>query len=122
MDEYEIEIRAVDRRIAALKMAPDGGDPILLAELEHESHVLKTVYALALSLEERGAADPWVREGLAQLAFAPWGLKAAYDFIYDLVEELPVPDSRRTGDLLRSIRELDPVAELRTRLAEREVS
>jgi hypothetical protein len=122
MDEYTLEIRELDRRIAALKSAPDGGDPALLAELEDERNILKTLYSAALEFLERGDQDPRLAADLEPLGFSPWGLKAAYDFVYELMEELPVPHAGRTSELLRGIRSLDPAAEVSARLAKRELS
>jgi hypothetical protein len=95
---------------------------VLLRELEDERNLLRTIFEKALALEERGSQEPWLRTSLGLLGFTPWGIKAAYDFIYELVEEIPVPPSREASGVLRAIRALDPVAALTARLAERGLS
>jgi len=109
MDEYEKEIRDVQREIERLVEAD--GDAAAIRELEMQAQVLAAIYAQAQALLVKGETDSQLRSGLAMRGYGPWTLDNVYAFVYEAAVEMPaeghgqfVRDVSHTdfGDLLQA--------------------
>ena len=87
MDEYEKEIRDVQREIERLVEAD--GDAGAIRELEMQAQVLTAIYARAQDLLARGETDPELRAGLSMKGYGPWNLDNVYAFVYESAVEMP---------------------------------
>ncbi len=81
MDEYEKEIRDVQREVE--RLAEADGDAEAIRELEMQVQVLTAIYAQAQALLKRGDTDPELRSGLAMRGYGPWNLDNVYTFVYE---------------------------------------
>lgn len=87
MDEYEKEIRDVQREIERLVEAD--GDAGAIRELEMQVQVLTAIYEQAQALLKRGDADSELRNGLALRGYGPWNLDNVYAFVYEFAVDMP---------------------------------
>jgi hypothetical protein len=87
MDEYEKEIRDVQREIERLVEAE--GDAGAIRELEMQVQVLIAICAQAHALLKQGDTDPDLRSGLAMRGYGPWNLDNVYAFVYESAVDMP---------------------------------
>jgi hypothetical protein len=81
MDEYQLEITELRRRLARLKFehAPEH----IIEELEAELAILRALYASASNLLAAGEENPRLRAAFRQQGFGPWTLENVYFYVYE---------------------------------------
>ena len=102
MDEWQLEMQEIQRRLAQLK-AHDG-DPVIIDELEAELRILDSFYLTSLDVLEAGMRDVEAQRGLQAERWGEWNLRNVYSFVYDLSMDLPAEPGR---DLAAQIDSLD---------------
>ena len=107
MDEWQLEMQEIARRLAQLK-AHDG-DPGIIDELEAELRILDAFYLTSLDVLEAGKRDLDAHRGLQAERWGEWNLRNVYSFVYE--KALEVELGRR--ELSSVIPELDYIAMLR---------
>ncbi len=86
MNDYQKEIADLEAQIEELVEAE--GDPKTIAELAMQVEILKTIYARAIDLLERGKNDQDLRYGLRIQGYGDWTLDNVYAFVYERAVEL----------------------------------
>jgi hypothetical protein len=81
MDEYQIEIREIRRKLSRLRAEKASDD--LIDEYEAELRNLDSLYRAATVTYEAAAARPELRRALAELGFGEWTLENVYNFVYE---------------------------------------
>ncbi len=110
MDEYELEITQLRRRIAGLKFRR--ADPILIHELEQELRILEAIYRATWRTFEAGEGRSQLRSRFQDLDLGVWTFENVYSYVYDEAVRL-----EPAGDLATAIERHDYVAPLRDRAA-----
>lgn len=98
MDEYQLEIDALRRRLTELREAE--ADPPLIEEYEVELRNLTALYRAAAETFSAGGENPRLARALAMLGFGEWSLINVYSFVYDLSMELPVDIGRELASVV----------------------
>ncbi|HEX6537615.1 MAG TPA: hypothetical protein VF155_00350 [Candidatus Dormibacteraeota bacterium] len=88
MDEYQLEIQQLTRKLAQLRDAE--ADPALIAEYEVELRNLNALYRASRETYDVGMADRRLAEALHRVGFGAWTLENVYSFVYDISMELPL--------------------------------
>ena len=86
MDEWQLEMDEIQRRLADLR-AHDG-DPVIIDELEAELRILNAFYSTARDVYEAGLHDEAAHRGLATERWGDWTLRNVYSYIYERAMEL----------------------------------
>lgn len=107
MDEWQLEMDEIQRRLGELK-AHDG-DPIIIDELEAELRILNSFYETTLDVFEAGRNDRDAHQGLVAERWGEWSFRNVYSYVYDRAMELE-PGRRELSSL---IPEQDYIAMLR---------
>jgi hypothetical protein len=107
VDEWQLEMEEISRRLAQLK-AHDG-DLIIIDELEAELRILNSFYLTSLDVLEAGRRDIEAQRGLEAERWGDWNLRNVYSFVYE--KALEVELGRR--ELSSVIPELDYIGMLR---------
>ena len=106
MDQYQIEIRDLRRRLAQLER--DEAPPDLINEYEAEVRMHTALYRAAQETFDAGSDDRRVRSALHELGFGEWTLDNVYSYVYEASMELP-----DDGDLAARIDDTDFTDSLR---------
>jgi hypothetical protein len=102
VDDYQKEIADLEIQVEQLVEAE--GDAKTIAELSMQLEILKTIYARATDLYQRGVQDEGLRYGLRIQGYGAWTLDNVYAFVYERSVELePQPHKAFVG----GIREAD---------------
>ena len=98
MDDYQKEIADLERQVEQLVEAE--GDAKTIAELTMQLEILKTIYARATDLLQRGDRDEGLRYGLRIQGYGDWNLDNVYAFVYERSVELEAgPHSAFVGGI-----------------------
>jgi hypothetical protein len=97
MDEWQLEMAEIGRRIGELK-AHDG-DPVIIDELEAELRILNSLYSTALDVLEAGQRDLGAQAGLVAERWGEWTLRNVYSYVYEKAMELE-PGRRELSSLV----------------------
>jgi hypothetical protein len=98
VDDYQKEIADLERQVEQLVEAE--GDAKTIAELSMQLEILKTIYARATDLYQRGRADEGLRYGLRIQGYGDWSVDNVYAFVYERAVELePGPHSAFVGGI-----------------------
>lgn len=81
MDEYQLEIESLRRKLEGLRAAE--ADALVIEEYEIELRNLRALYAAAQETVSAGESDARMREALSLLGFGDWTLDNVYAFVYD---------------------------------------
>lgn len=98
MDEYQVEIRDLQRTLARLREAD--ADAPLIEEYEAELRNLSAIYQAATDTLCQGKHDLRVRQALSGLGFGDWTLANVYSFVYELSMEIPLSEGRDLAGLV----------------------
>lgn len=107
VDEYELEIQQLQRRIAALKFKR--GDPVVIEELELQLRILQAIYRATWRTFEAGEAEEALHDRFRELDLGDWTFENVYFYVYDEAVQL------EGGDLAAVIERQDYVALLNRR-------
>jgi predicted Zn-dependent protease len=107
VDEYELEIQQLQRRIAALKFKR--ADPVVIEELELQLRILQAIYRSTWRTFEAGEAQEALRDRFRELDLGNWTFENVYFYVYDEAVQL------EAGDLAAAIERQDYVALLNRR-------
>jgi hypothetical protein len=98
VDDYQKEIADLERQVEQLVEAE--GDAKTIAELSMQLEILKTIYARATDLYQRGRVDEGLRYGLRIQGYGDWSVDNVYAFVYERAVELePGPHSAFVGGI-----------------------
>jgi hypothetical protein len=98
VDDYQKEIADLERQVEQLVEAE--GDAKTIAELTMQLEILKTIYARATDLLQRGDRDEGLRYGLRIQGYGDWNLDNVYAFVYERSVELEAgPHSAFVGGI-----------------------
>jgi hypothetical protein len=98
VDDYQKEIADLERQVEQLVEAE--GDAKTIAELSMQLEILKTIYARATDLYQRGRVDEGLRYGLRIQGYGDWSVDNVYAFVYERAVELePGPHSVFVGGI-----------------------
>jgi hypothetical protein len=97
MDEWQLEMEEIQRRLALLK-AHDG-DLIIIDELEAELRILNSLYVTSLEVCEAGQRDAEAHRGLVAERWGEWNFRNVYSYIYEKAMELE-PGLRELSSLV----------------------
>jgi hypothetical protein len=98
VDDYQKEIADLERQVEQLVEAE--GDAKTIAELSMQLEILKTIYARATDLYQRGRGDDGLRYGLRIQGYGDWSIDNVYAFVYERAVELePGPHSAFVGGI-----------------------
>jgi hypothetical protein len=86
VDEYQLEIQALRRKLAILR--DQEADADLIEEHEAELRNLTALYTAASETYEAGEQDSRLRTALESLGFGAWTLASVYSFVYDASMEI----------------------------------
>ena len=86
MDEYSQEINEIQSQIDAMVEAEE--DANLIADLEMQLQILRTLYQQATMLLAEGEGNPELRRNLAMRGYGDWTLDNVYAFVYERSVEL----------------------------------
>ena len=86
MDDYQKEIADLETQVDQL--VEDEGDAKTIAELSMQLEILKTIYARATDLFQRGQKDEGLRYGLRIQGYGDWSVDNVYAFVYERSVEL----------------------------------
>jgi hypothetical protein len=106
VDEYQLEIQGLRRRLEALRQAE--AEPAVIEEYEAEVRNLSALYRAATETLAAGQRDRRLPAALQALGFGDWTLTSVYGFVYEASMELPL-DGR---DLAGAVDETDYAASL----------
>ena len=107
MDEWQLEMQEIQRRLAQLKA--NDGDPVIIDELEAELRILDSFYLTSLDVLEAGKRDVEAQRGLQAERWGEWNMRNVYSFVYEKALEAEL--GRR--ELSSVIPELDYIGMLR---------
>lgn len=81
MDEYQLEINELRRRLSRLKFehAPQN----VIEELEAQLRILRALYGAATALLAVGEDDPGLRGAFRQQGLGAWTLENIYFYVYE---------------------------------------
>lgn len=97
MDEWQLEMEEIQRRVASLK-AHDG-DLIIIDELEAELRILNALYVTSLEVFEAGRRDVEAHGGLVAERWGEWNFRNVYSYVYERAMELE-PGLRELSSLV----------------------
>jgi hypothetical protein len=97
MDEYQVEINDLRRRIARLKF--ERASLTIIEELEAQLRILKAIYDSATRLFVAGEADARVRAGFHGHELGNWDFDDVYAYVYDEAVALE-PDGQDLASLI----------------------
>ncbi len=106
MDEYELEISALQRTLDRLRA--EEADQKVIDEYEVELRILRALYDAANRTVLAGDRDPRLAGALERLGFGGWGLATVYSFVYEAAMDAETGDR----DLAGVIGEMDFAASL----------
>jgi hypothetical protein len=86
VDDYQKEIADLETQVEHL--VEEEGDAKTIAELSMQLEVLKTIYARATDLFQRGQKDEGLRYGLGIQGYGDWNIDNVYAFVYERSVEL----------------------------------
>lgn len=81
MDEYQVEINDLRRRIARLKF--ERASLTIIGELEAQLRILKAIYDSANGLFAAGETNARLRAGFAECELGSWTFDDVYAYVYD---------------------------------------
>jgi len=81
VDEYQVEIQALRRKLASLR--DQEADADLIEEYEAELRNLSALYKAARDTFDAGEQESRLRTALELLGFGAWTLSNVYSFVYD---------------------------------------
>ena len=98
MDDYQKEIADLETQVEQL--VEEEGDARTIAELSMQLEILKTLYARATDLLQRGLQDEGLRYGLRIQGYGDWNIDNVYAFVYERSVELePQPHHAFVGGI-----------------------
>jgi hypothetical protein len=97
MDEYQLEINDLRRRIAKLKF--ERASLTIIAELEAQLRILRAIYDAASSLFAAGENNPRLQAGLRRQEFGSWTFDEVYAYVYEQAVEIE-PDRQDLATLI----------------------
>ena len=98
MDDYQKEIADLETQVEQL--VEEEGDARTIAELSMQLEILKTLYARATDLFQRGLQDEGLRYGLRIQGYGDWNIDNVYAFVYERSVELePQPHHAFVGGI-----------------------
>ena len=86
MDDYQKEIADLETQVEQL--VEEESDAKTIAELSMQLEILKTIYARATDLLQRGQKDEGLRYGLRIQGYGDWSIDNVYAFVYERSVEL----------------------------------
>jgi hypothetical protein len=86
VDEYELEINQLRRRLSTLKF--QRADPVLIAELELQLRILQAIYRATWRTFEAGEERAQIRRRFEALGLGDWTLENVYFYVYDEAVQL----------------------------------
>jgi hypothetical protein len=86
VDEYQLEIQALRRKLASLR--DQDADASLIEEYEAELRNLTALYQAARDTFDAGEQDSRLVTALQSLGFGAWTLNNVYSFVYDASMEI----------------------------------
>ncbi|HEY9288421.1 MAG TPA: hypothetical protein VIT43_10405 [Candidatus Dormibacteraeota bacterium] len=86
MDEYQVEINDLRRRIAKLKF--ERASATIIEELEAQLRILRAIYDAASSLFATGESNPRLQAGLRRQEFGSWTFDDVYGYVYEQAVEI----------------------------------
>jgi hypothetical protein len=86
VDDYQKEIADLETQVDHL--VEEEGDAKTIAELSMQLEILKTIYARAIDLHQRGLKDEGLRYGLRIQGYGDWNMENVYAFVYERSVEL----------------------------------
>ena len=86
MDDYQKEIADLETQVEQL--VEEDSDAKTIAELSMQLEILKTIYARATDLFQRGQKDEGLRYGLRIQGYGDWSIDNVYAFVYERSVEL----------------------------------
>jgi hypothetical protein len=108
MDEYQLEINDLRRRIAKLKF--EHASVVVIEELEAQLRILRAIYDSANALFASGQKDRRLQSSFRERQLGNWTFENVYFYVYEQAVALE-PDGH---DLATLIWHHDYVAPLRT--------
>ena len=97
MDEYQVEINDLRRRIARLKF--ERASLTIIEELEAQLRILKAIYDSANSLFAAGEKNARLRAGFQEHDLGDWTFDDVYAYVYDEAVALE-PDGQDLATLI----------------------
>jgi len=98
VDDYQKEIADLETQVEQL--VEEEGDARTIAELSMQLEILKTLYARATDLLQRGLQDEGLRYGLRIQGYGDWNIDNVYAFVYERSVELePQPHHAFVGGI-----------------------
>jgi hypothetical protein len=86
VDDYQKEIADLETQVDHL--VEEEGDAKTITELSMQLEILKTIYARAMDLFQRGRKDEDLRYGLRIQGYGDWNIDNVYAFVYERSVEL----------------------------------
>ena len=86
MDEYQVEINDLRRRIAKLKF--ERASPTIIEELEAQLRILRAIYDSATALFAAGEGNSRLQAGLRKQEFGSWTFDDVYAYVYEQAVDL----------------------------------
>jgi hypothetical protein len=86
VDDYQKEIADLETQVEQL--VEEDSDAKTIAELSMQLEILKTIYARATDLFQRGQKDEGLRYGLRIQGYGDWSIDNVYAFVYERSVEL----------------------------------
>ena len=81
MDEYQVEINDLRRRIARLKF--ERASLTIIEELEAQLRILKAIYDSAGSLYAEGERNPGLQAAFSEHELGSWTFDDVYAYVYE---------------------------------------
>lgn len=111
MDEYQLEITALRRKLAHLREAD--AEPDVIEEFDCELRNLIALYQATQDAFVAGETDPKVPLALQELGFGDWSFENVYNFVYEAAMDVELDGE----DLATIIGHTDYAESLRRALA-----
>ena len=86
MDEYQVEINDLRRRIAKLKF--ERASATIIEELEAQLRILRAIYDSATSLFAAGGRNAGLQAGLRRQEYGTWTFDDVYAYVYEQAVEI----------------------------------
>jgi hypothetical protein len=90
MDEYQVEINDLRRRIGKLRF--ERASLTIIEELETELRILRAIYGSAADLFAAGENEPRVQAGFQEHELGSWNFDDVYAYVYDRAVSLEPGD------------------------------
>lgn len=97
MDEWQLEMEEIKRRVGELKA--HNGDLIIIDELEAELRILNSFYVTSLEVFDAGQRDNTAHQGLRAERWGEWTFRNVYSYVYEKALELE-PGRRELSSLV----------------------